>query len=125
MLEFDAIIPDYEMIQGSYVNVDKGVSILSSIFNEEITHEPSNKNIILGFSIGDTPERIQKTYEKHKLLPIYYTLGDPDSTEIGLTKEVREFDMILTFGDSAQTPRRQPTELIYRAKKMKNKFSID
>lgn len=68
--------------------------------------------------------RVNKVYTSYGFLPLFTREFDSDSDEVYYGREVREWDAILMSSTGMESPRRQPTELIYKGRKMKNDFYV-
>lgn len=103
MAEFDAIILETNSLMGEYY-----------VKENQIIHNVS-------FSPIGIATRMPKVYTDYAVLPMFVRMGSVDEP---FERETREWDMILPFGTTFETPRREPTELIYKARKLKNPFPI-
>ena len=88
-----------------------------------MTYVPTQNNVIIAQNITITPTRVQRVYTNKMIVPLFYKLTDENGDEVELRRETREWDVILTFGSDNKTPRRSPNEIIYKGKKLKNKFT--
>ena len=84
-----------------------------------------NKPLTISHQIPEgTMERVNKVYTSYGFLPLFVREFDADNDEAYFGKEVREWDAILMSSTGMESPRRQPTELIYKGRKMKNDFYV-
>ncbi len=102
MAEFDMILTEAELLLLSYVPTERKIDI----FND----------------VPILPTRVQKTYTEKMVVPFFYKLENEDGTQLEFKREVREWDVVLPFGTDSSTPRRTPTEINYKGRKLKNSF---
>ena len=86
---------------------------------------PTQNNVIIAQNITITPTRVQRVYTNKMIVPLFYKLTDENGDEVEFKRETREWDLILPFKDGNDTPRRSPTEILYKGKKLKHKFTTD
>lgn len=96
---------------------------ISDFEDVTLTYEPNTtRKLVIQKMNNGGYERIPVVYNKFEILPVIMKVDD---TVLEFKREVLEFDMILPTGIGNDTPRRTPTELIYKGKKMKHKFTTD
>lgn len=126
MAEFDSIIPSFEMLLDLPLLKEFEVTFVSTN-NDFFPSATGNEfDVTFNFMADNTPTRMQKVYNSYDIIPIYLRMNDGELDEdIIFSKEVREWDMIIVSSEGVQSPRRQPTELIYKGRKMKNQFPTE
>lgn len=126
MDELNMIIPITDTFMMESVVPDVFDLIIEETSSLASTFEGRMMDLEVEEQITILPTRISKTYTSYRILPLFTRFYNEDgSDEVAFTKEVREWDMVLTSNNGNETPRRQPTELIYRAKKLKNPFPTE
>lgn len=126
MEEFDSIIPSFELLLDLPLPKEYNVTFVST--NNDFFPQATGieYDVTFNFVTNDTPTRMQKVYNSYDIIPIYLRMDDGESGEdIVFSKEIREWDMIIVSSEGVQSPRRQPTELIYKGRKMKNPFPTE
>lgn len=96
--------------------------ILAQSEQKLMEYVPTQNKVIIAQNITITPTRVQKVYTSKMLVPMFYRFVDDDGDELEFKRETREWLCILPFGTDNKTPRQNPTEILYKGKKLKNKF---
>ena len=99
--------------------------ILTQSEQSLLTYVPTQNNVVIAQNITITPTRVQKVYTNNMIVPLFYKLTDENGDEVEFKREVREWDVILPFGTDSKTPRQNPTEILYKGKKLKHRFATD
>ena len=102
MTEFDMILVEAETMLLNYVPHETKIEI----FND----------------ITILPTRVQKVYTEKMVVPFFHRIEDENGIELNFKREVREWDVVLPFGTDNSTPRRTPTEINYKGRKLKHNF---
>ena len=95
------------------------------IINSEtllLNYVPHETKIEIFNDVPILPTRVQKVYTEKMVVPFFYKLEDENGIELNFKREVREWDVVLPFGSDSSTPRRTPTEINYKGRKLKNSF---
>lgn len=87
-----------------------------------LNYVPTEKKIEIFNDIPILPTRVQKVYTEKMVVPFFHRLESEDGTQLAFKREVREWDVVLPFGTDNSTPRRTPTEINYKGRKLKNSF---
>lgn len=89
----------------------------------DFIYEPILEKELVVFHISDVRlNRVPRVYNDYSILPAF-TVMTNENGELGeITREQREWEMVLPFSSGSESPRKQPTELIYKGKKLRNPF---
>lgn len=80
------------------------------------------KSLIIREVIPTKLERIPKVYNEVGFVPAFYRMTADDGVIEPFKKEIREWDVIMPSSGGVDTPRKQPTDIIYKGKKLRNDF---
>ena len=121
MIDFandDLVVESFDA-KYEYVPQTKNL-IINKIVYEELTKIPILYKILTSRST-ESSELLEEQISIDFIQSPVLKMGNGNLVEF--KKEVLEFDMILPSGVGNDTPRKSPTEISYKSKKMKNKFT--
>lgn len=115
MAEFKAMLIRYPEMHMTRISKVNQPLIIHEVVPDLMTRSPNNKQLVIHEVAPLSPTREKNVYRNGKIIPLRSTLFN-DGIEQQYKREVREWQMVLTFGDGNATPRRKPLDIAWTKK---------